>query len=89
MVRTSPETTYEVIHANTGSSAKISAVRVGVVCCCAQLCTASATAVANTAVAIRPPITAGVHWILGVSIHQKVDHPINALTAICVKLRTL
>ena len=34
--RLSPVNRYEVIQANTGSSVKISAVRVEVVCCCAQ-----------------------------------------------------
>ncbi len=55
----SPPATTAVIKANTGSSAKISAVRVGVVYCWAQVCRAKATAVAKTPVSAMPKRTRG------------------------------
>lgn len=78
---------YDVIHANTGSSAKIKAVRVEVVCFCAQLCTANASAVANKAVVSSAVMTAPVQTTRTGSIHQYVAHPDKAATAICVKLK--
>ena len=43
----SPPNNTAVIKAKTGSRAKMSAVRVGVVYCCAQVCRTKARAVAN------------------------------------------
>ena len=58
-VSNSPATRNDVTQANTGSSEKISAVRVGVVNRCAQVCTENASAVASRLVTASATITPG------------------------------
>ena len=55
--RRSPASAKPKIPANTGSSAKTSAVRVALVRCCAQACTRNASALAKTPVTSSAPHT--------------------------------
>ena len=79
---TSRATRKDVTHAKTGSSEKMSAVRVGVVNCCAQLCTENDRAVASRLVTTSAITTAQLQMTLGVSNHQNEANPKTAHVAI-------
>src|SRR5579862_6855866 len=68
--RTSPAKMKAVTQENIGSRARIKAVRVGVVCCCAQVCTEKPSAIASRLVTPRATITAGLQRMCGASTHQ-------------------
>src|SRR5580698_2339106 len=80
---TSPAIRYAVTQANTGSMAKISAVRVGLVQRCAQVWTVNASAVASRLVTPSAIHTWNVHAIRTGSTHQNVAAPSSAPVAIC------
>src|ERR1700677_412970 len=68
----SPARRNEVIQANTGSIAKMRAVRVGLVQRCAQVWMENASAVAKRLVTVSAPNKGSVHWMRTGSAHQKV-----------------
>ena len=72
----------DVTQAKTGSNEKIRAVRVGVVNCCAQLCTENDRAVASRLVTASAATTAQLQTTRGVSNHQNEANPKTAPVAI-------